>query len=387
MKGYNNINGIRLFSYIGILLMLLLVVLLLTGCRRDLWVYQDNFKQVELDVDWRNYFRDQQLYSDEYDPDGMTVWFFPTDGRESYRYTTANVRHFETYLSKGTYEGLVVDYSPEEYGRQEFLGMDFAETARVQALPNSYQPDSIPQLYGPQCYAHALPMQQNGYCELAFEPENIACDTAHMEVYTGEYDRYIPYEERDSYQSSLVRQLYLMEPLIIPWNMRVRIYIKGIYYLYNTEASLAGMADGYYFMQGKTSNSPCLLKLDDWEVHITGDNVGYIAKTFKTWGPLDFSNLYDIRSKHGPDELSTRPADQVRLNFKFLLRDRQTVCYYSFDVGNLVRCYYNEYALRIDLMDGFDGQPDLPYVDAYNGMGFDGIVVPWENTDSVDVVF
>ena len=75
--------------------------------------------------------------TDGYDPDGMTVWFFPTDGRESYRYTTANVRHFETYLSKGTYEGLVVDYSPEEYGRQEFLGMDFAETARVQTLPNS----------------------------------------------------------------------------------------------------------------------------------------------------------------------------------------------------------------------------------------------------------
>ena len=53
----------------------------------------------------------------------------------------------------------------------------------------------------------------------------------------------------------------------------------------------------------------------------------------------------------------------------------------------MVTVYQNEYVLRIDLMDGFDGQPVLPYVDAFNGMGFDGIVVPWEETIEKQVPF
>ena len=51
----------------------------------------------------------------------------------------------------------------------------------------------------------------------------------------------------------------------------------------------------------------------------------------------------------------------------------------------MVRAFWNEYALRIDLMDGFEGQPDLPYVDAYNGVGMEGIVTPWEDQDPIDV--
>lgn len=357
------------------------MLMLSTSCeRRELWVYQDRFKQVELDIDWRNYFRNQQLYPNTPDPDGMTVWFFPRDGRKSFRYTTTEVRHYETYLSAGQYDGLVIDYSPEEYGHQEFIGMDYANTAKVQATASSYQVSTIPELYGEPAYAHQLAKNEDGSYTIAWEPELIANDTVHMDVKSGKYDQYIPYKERDTYQSTLVKQLYNMEPLLIPWNMRIRIYIKGIYYLYNTEASLAGMADGYYLVDCKTSETPCLLKLDDWEVHVTGDNVGYIAKTFRTWGPMNFTNMgYDIKKKGGVQLLSDRPKDEVRINLKFTLRDRKTVCYYHFDVGNLMRAFWNEYALRIDLEDGFDGQPDLPYADPANGIGIGGIVVPWED--------
>ena len=395
MKGFHNINGIRVFMYLGILLAVLLTVLVLMGCRRDLWVYQDNFKQVELDIDWRNYFRDAQIYPNTPDPDGMTVWFFPKDGRASFHYTTAEVRHYETYASQGDYEVLVIDYSPLEYSHQEFRDMDFVNTAKVQTIPSSYQPDSLKELYGPECYAHTLPsVEPTGLYTVSWEPENIASDTIHMHIDTGKYDQYIPYKERDSYQQTLVHQLYRMEPLIIPWRMRVRVYIKGIYYLYQAKGSIAGLADGYYLMQDRTSNTPCLLALDDWETVVTGDNVGYIAMTFMTWGVQDTSVRYQGRhmeqgekAEDVTDNLISHPADEIRLNLRLLLRDRRTVCNYHFDVGNMVREYWNEYALRIDLMDGFEGQPDLPYVDAYNGMGFDGVVVPWEDGANADVQF
>ena len=381
-------------AYITAVLLLLLMV---TACeRRDLWVFGDQFKQVELDVDWRNYFRDSQLYPNAPDPGGMTLWFFPKDGRPSYSYTTSEVRHYELYLSRGEYEGLVIDYSPAEYGHQEFVGMDYAETAKVQATPSSYQPDSLSELFGPQCYAHELPSKEpTGLYTVSWEPEDIASDTIHMDVNSGKYADYIPYEEKDDYQATLVHQLYQMEPLIIPWRMRIRVYIRGIYYLYQTQGSIAGLSDGYFFMRDRTSDVPCLLALDNWETYVTGDNVGYVALTFKTWGIRGTSNHYDgpkvpTRGEKVDDVPSAGmqlAKDDLRLNLRFLLRDRQTVRYYHFDVGDLVRAYWNEYALRIDLEDGFEGQPDLPYVDAYNGMGFEGLVVPWEEGGEAEVEF
>lgn len=369
---------------------LLLAVLGLSACRRELWVHKERFKQIMLDVDWRNYFRDDQLYPNMPDPDGMTVWFFPQEG-PSLSFTTTDVRQFETYLTKGPYQALVVDYSPQEYSHQEFVGMDYASTAKVQSVSYPYQADDLPELYGPEAYAKALPKEGN-YCIISWQPENMACDTESFTAHTGEYDTYIPYQERDTYQETLTQQIVEMEPLIVPWRMRVRIYIKGIYYLYETKASIAGLADGYYFMNDRTSSSPCLMALDDWEVHVTGDNVGYIAKTFMTWGVQNTATLYQGRhlaigekAEDVPEDYSSHPADEIRLNLRFLLRDRQTVCNYHFDVGNMVRAFWNEYALRIDLMDGFEGQPELPFVEAYNGVGVGGIVDPWQDEDPIEV--
>ena len=367
-----------------------------TSCeRRDLWVYQDQFKQILMIIDWRNYDRDQQLYPHTPDPDGMTLWFFPTDGRKSYRYTTAEVNRYELYLSEGDYEGLVIDYSPAEYGHQEFVGMDYANTAEVKSIPSYYQPNKYPELYGPDAYGKTLPLKidSTGFYAVAYEPEKMASDTIFFHVKSGEYSNYIPYKERNSYQSTLVQQQFTMYPVVVPWRMRVRVYIRGINYLYQTTGSIAGLANGFMLAENHTNDTPCLLALEDWQVYtekttsIEG-GLGYIAMTFNTWGMRNsLWAQYDKNQPMPPYKLSDVPKDELRLNLRFLLRDRATVLNYHFDVGDMVEVYQNEYVLRIDLMDGFDGQPVLPYVDAFNGMGFDGIVVPWEETIEKQVPF
>ena len=421
MKPYK--TYIKSMCQAGTLAAAALVLLLSTGCeRRELYVYQENFKQVEVNIDWRNYFREwgiqgrvegnpnaPYIVTPAEDPDGMTIWFFPRDGRPSMHYTTAEVRKFETYLRAGEYDGMVFDYSPGEYGRQEFVGMDYAETAKVQSTPASYQADSIPELYGIGAYPYPLPMNSNGFCVIANQPEDIASDTIYMNINTGKYDRYIPYKERESYQATLVNQVFNMEPIIDPWTMRIRIYIRGIHYLWRAQATVAGLADGYYLVKCKSSDSPCLLQLDDWEIHLPDPitdpdgNTGYIAKTFKTWGPMNLENRnWDIHVPQRPaqtmnyegqipliqyatEQLSDRKPNELRVNLKCLLRDRKTIRYYRFNIGDLVYVFRNEYALRVDLLDGFEGQPDLPYVDAYNGMEFDGVVIPWDEGGSADV--
>ena len=133
--------------------------------------------------------------------------------------------------------------------------------------------------------------------------------------------------------------------------------------------------------------------------------LGYIAKTFRTWGPVGLENRnWDVHTPQRPKDgikyegsiplapyayecLSNRSSNQIRINLKCLLRDRKTVKYFHFDVGNEVYLFRNEYALRVDLMDDDARVPELPYVEAYNGIQFDGEVVPWQETHNGDVSF
>lgn len=380
--------------YTNLLVRAALALMLLvpaTGCRRQLWLYQDQFKQVQIQVDWRSYDRDKVLYPHTPDPDGMTLWFFPKDGRKSYRFTTSEVNRYDLYLAQGAYTGVVIDYSPEEYGMQEFLGMDYPNTARVQATPSVYQPQeqSDSPLYGISAFDGSLSSRQvsTGFWTVANQPEPIASDTIQMNVLTGKYANYIPFEERNTYQASLVQQIYEMQPLLIPWHMRVRIPVKGVYYAYKIEGSIAGLADGFYLAENHTSLTPCLHQIDNWQLYVTGDNVGYVAATFDTWGLRH--HLWARYNRQGPPFKVDAPDNELRINLKFLLRDRKTTKFYNIDCGNQVWVYANEYALSVDLRDVLkDGDiPTLPYVDAVNGIDFEGVVVPWEDLEEFDVGF
>ena len=377
--------------------------------RRELYVYQDYFKQVELQIDWRHYDRDKVKYPHTPDPSGMTVWFYPTDGRKADHYTTSEVTRYETYLSQGTYEALVIDYSPEEYFKQEFIGMDYANTAKVQSTPAAYQSPEDEPLYGADAFSKALMKKEaNGFWTVYNQPEKMASDTTMLNVLTGKYDHYIPYEERDTYQATLTKQVFMMDPLIIPWQMRIRIPVKGIYYLYETKATVAGLADGYFLAEDHTSDDPCLIEADDWEVYVTdtldvdADRIiggtGYIAKTFDTWGLRNslWANYDQLKNRQKwalemapPPFFIEAPQNELRVNIAIKLRDRKTVKYFHIDCGNLVQVFGNEYALSVDLRDVLKGEdiPTLPYVEAVNGMDFGGVVIPWKDGKKVDVGF
>lgn len=354
---------------------LLLTLLLFTNCeRRELWIYGDQFHSLRLDVDWRKY--------KERDPQGMTTYFFPDDlSQDSKFFTTANVRSLSCYLSQGGYTGVVFDYSPSEYSHQEFVGMDKAATAEVRLTPASYQPDSMAQLYGTACYYRELPtIQPSGLYTVMNEPEEMALDTVDMQVYNGKYNDYIPYKERETYQATLVEQVYNAEPEPLVWKMRIRIYISGIYYLYETKASIAGLADGHYLARHENTDVPCLHALDDWKTEVTGDNVGYISTTFNTFGlRSDAKTRATLTTGYLPQGL--------RLNLRLLLRDRSTVLYYHFDIGDHVAIYDDQLVLRIDLGEDFTDHPDLPFVEGYNGTGFGGVVIPWVDGPHVDLEF
>lgn len=441
-----------------------LLIFLLCSCeRRELYVYGDEFKSVTLDVDWRDYQPGQ--------PDGMTVWFYPIaagtetratgtetraggapslldDGRDEFvlaraltagrphRFTTASVRHYDLYLGGGLYQGVVVSYSPDEYSRQQFLDMDDMAQARIELTEAYYQPDDTTNLYGEgvtreaiaainhelysePAWTDAVTLRPDksdltGYYIVANQPEDMALDTLDGRVIEGnEYGEYIPWKERDTYQSTITIQELKSVPHTIIWKLRVRVWVKeGFNYLWQQRASLSGMADGHYLPRHRNTSRACLLALDDWGLERVGENSGWLSMTLnclglrpesilptEQWNPSGSVGRSVADGTDGVDLggyfTHVVDPDELRINLSLILRDHKTVLHYHFNVGDCIKSYDNQLVLRLDVGPEFfyPDNPDgpepivLPYVDAFDGTGFDAVVTPWQEEDPVDVQF
>lgn len=386
--------------------LVIILILAVSGCeRRELYVYGDEFHSLTLNVDWHKYAGKN--------PDGMTVWFWPRETADEtvpdslaqwgkpYRFTTANVMHYDLYLHSGCYHAAVIDYSPEEYSRQEFLDMDDIMKARVVAVSEAHQPESdtlAQKLYGHEAYGKVLPdtLQATGLFRVTCQPEEMGLDTLrNMTVQAGQYGDYIPYGERQNYQKQLQVKEFKAMPLSPVWQLRLRLPVKGISNIWKIEASLAGMADGHYLALGRNTDTPCLIYIDEWDV-VKTDNAGngYVEATVRTFG-LRPSARQTAASRHTNRSraLVIDDASEIRLNLLFTLRDRVTTCTYHYDLGKHVEEFEDELVLRLWLTeddikndpDLADQSIDLPYVDAYEGAGFGADVTEWEDGQDAEV--
>ncbi|MBQ3752309.1 MAG: hypothetical protein II864_02040, partial [Prevotella sp.] len=238
---------------------------------------------------------------------------------------------------------------------------------------------------------------------------------------------YIPWQERETYQSQIrLTQMY-SEPETIVWKLRIRVWIKdGFNYLWQSPASISGLADGHFLPRDVITDNPCLLSIDNWETERTGENSGYISTTLNVFGIRPVT-LRPDREEHEGREVQqvysyTRAGENesewweyytknclpedIRLNLSFVLRDHATTLHYHFNVGHYVVSWDNQLVLRIELgpeffdpnnphgANGEGGDPGnpspdiiLPYVDAYNGTGFGADVTPWIEEPPVEITF
>lgn len=371
--------------------LLVLLASLLTACRRDLWVYTDQFRQVELITDWSNAHEQ---------PGGMTWWFMKCDnsGHNNHN-TTGEVTHTWLSLPQGTYDGVVFDYSPAEYAHQEFIGMAYPDSALVHQLPSADQPGTNEHLYGDYAvpdYLTGIPRYTpTGMYEVGAEPELINADTLkRVEIVTGVEGDLIPWEDRDSYAASLTTQTLHAAPQPLVWDLYVKVYVKGITYMSDVRGSIAGLADGCWLSSLRHTSSPCLQALDSWSGSTTGDsvdyNIGYIATTVHTFGmpDLDMPSSSVLTRADGEEtgNIHTQYGERLQLNLQFLLRDGSTVMNYHYDVDeSCITIDENQLVVSINIpIDYPGGIPDLPYVETVDGTGFGADVSPWADGGTAD---
>lgn len=370
------------------------MLVLLCGCRRDLWVYTDEFRQVELYTDWSA--------CDEV-PGGMTWWFMNDDLSGQNRHeTTAEVYHTWLNLPRGQFTGIVFDYSPAEYSHIEFTGMTRPDSALVHLRASADQPKPDDDLYGIRAVPDTMlgiPQLLGGQYVVAAEPEIMNVDTLKsVVVQTGIDGDLIPWDERDSYESQLITQTLYAEPRPIVWRLRVVVHIRGINYMYAVRGSVAGLADGCWLSMLRHTSTPCLQQLDAWQAVNAQDSVGYITTLVNTFGlpdlgmppsPADQRNDRAVRGVTRADSTAnqhTAYMEHLRLNLQFLLRDRTTVLNYHFDVADeAITIVEDQLVVRIDIpIDYPGGGVDLPYVDADDSTGFNATVSPWEEGGTAD---
>ena len=379
----------------------LLMAVLTTSCdRRELYVYGEEFHSLTLNVDWHDY--------QSKEPDGMTAWFWPREAEnplvpdslaawgKPYRFTTASVLHCNLYLQSGRYHGVVVDYSPEEYSRLQFVAMDSWRKARVMLVRDAYQPseaDKDEELYGPKAYARELSqLDATGHYMVMTQAEPMALDTlCGMQISTGEYGDYIPYDSREQYQQTLTVKGFAAKPKSLVWEMRLRIPVKGINNIWQVDATLAGLADGHYLARHCNTETPCMVHITDWNIVKTdNDGNGYVEATVYTFGRCGAGDDA-TRAEYEHENL----AEDFRLNLKFTLRDHKTTCLYHMDVGTHITDFLDEQVLRMWLKEtDFGADSDLgtslinlPYVTPYDGAGFGADVTPWEIGQDAEITF
>ena len=291
----------------------LAVFFMLTGClRRPLWVYTDEYRQVELITDWSLC---------DAAPDGMTAWFSADDlsGRNR-SITTAEVYHTWLNLPNGWWTGVVFDYSPAEYGNQEFLGMHRPDSCYVRCKYSMNQPKADEDLYGGfavPSYMDIPLSSKTGLHLVSSEPDPMCADTLkQVHIITGVEGDLIPWKDMETYEETLTIQTFYAFPQPITWRLRVFVDLLGINYMVSVKGSIAGLADGNQLSQLRHTSEVCLHSLDAWEVRgrNANANTGTVGSLIDTFGL--------------PDTVTDYSDIPLQLNLQFLLRDNRTVYNY-----------------------------------------------------------
>lgn len=378
--------------------------------RRPLWIYTDEYRQVELITDWS--LCDEQ-------PDGMTAWFSKEDcGGQNRRITTAEVTHTWLNLPNGWWRGVVFDYSPAEYANQLFQGMTRPDSCYLKVRPATPQPVSSPandELFGTQAVPAGMDIPiypPTGLYQSSVDPDPMCADTLRrVHIITGVDGDLILWEDQESYEAGLTIQTFYAFPQPITWKLRVFVQLEGINYLNTVKASIAGLADGHQLSILRHTPWPCLHPLNNWEIRDrnTSLNRGSVASTIDTFG---FPGPSGIGLHPTPEEDAAGLAFEadktdktLQLNLQFLLRDETTLINYHFLTGydgpfvpydkdlslynrelrqEWISVYPEQRVIRIDIPLG---EIVLPYVDAKDSAGFDAEVSPWEDGDTIDVGF
>lgn len=379
----------RLGMYIGMTVLLLAA---LCGCkRRPLEYYYRPVCRVVLTVDWSPF---PEV------PTGMTAFFYRDGDDAPIIHTTAEIPSTEVDLPAGHYRGFVINQSPSEFGTLGFLRMNDYYQSRASLLQTrakwyrmksetrdgvddnmvSYAPENLGVAALPEfdITPEMVEEYQAVYAEWKTKTKARASANTHTKA---DSDPVIEVKER---LDALTYYIKTIGYNVIS-ELRVRVYIQGIYNLYSARASQDGLANDYLFSTDRTGDELAveLLESGTWKrtVYDADPTRGYIESSITTFG-LPGGVV---------DQIASRDPSLNLFGLSCLLVDRTTQIDADFHVGNMftIEEGVNGYRRILNLVLGTMAEPavTLPDVPPYgeDDSGFDAVVSDWEEGETIEI--
>ena len=340
--------------------------------RRPLEVIVNNSVRVELVAKWRQVYVD--LYGTE--PTGMTVMLW-AEGSTTPLVETTNEDRITLRLVEGTYRLILFNQMEREflpymrfyqqYSHHDMVARNTTYASKTDGLIYTHYPDPV------------------GVAVDTFTitKDMVVRDTV---IFMGS-EEYIDHGAGIEYQAERVYEIPE-----VPWPMTVNVFltcrVKHRQSVRGIEASLSGLADGFYLSRIYRTTEQATIEFDpkQWTFTAYGtdaDSLGYITNSTPSFG-----------LPYGKELLSQRDSTDNILKLRIYLTN-DSVLNLSYNVGKNLRYItpegreaeirYREdlqnLKLEIDLTDVID----LPIIDNQTGAGFDAVVVDWDDGGIIDV--
>lgn len=333
---------------------------IMAGCERRTLTYDYRpWCDVRVNVDWSAFGST---------PTGMTLMCFPQDGSAPSVITTTQTESTVAALRSGTYDIMVFNQSPDEFGTIGFRGMDRYETLEIFAREMESK----------------WHISQSDQDKTAHEPERLGIDL--LEGFEVTREMVETSAQRKAGKGSVQAASITLHPQCVVSTAKVRIRVKGIHNVRSVRGSMSGMAEGHFVAQGKKNGGKVTHLLEEWEVsHDKSDyTLGEVTIAFSTFGLPDGH----------PATAGDGDAADNRLQVSFLLVDNKTVKNFLFDVSDRIQAEGEDgltLVVEVGTSAGGNRPEDKPVeiedVKPENGSegGFDATVDDWGELEDIEI--
>lgn len=351
------------------LLYILSLSLAVVSCqRRELTYLYDPTCEVVVDVDWSNMSTT---------PTGMSVYCYPEDGGDAVVAVSNDISSITVNLPQGSYNILVFNQIPTDYGTVSFSGMDSFETAEVSTVSSDSKwaesKSGVGLVRDPEEIAAAT------YVGFVVSSEDVATKV--------EYDSGVATKSGES-----VTKYISVTPKVIIKNIVVRVRVSGIYNHQSTRATLYGLAGGYNFSQQTSHTTQATHVLEDWTKTVyDGYSEGELSITFTSFGlPAQSTTTRSYEDWDGRLDIDILLVDNATITSETVyLNDKVTINSSDDDTKADISADINiDTGFTFDLDSTSDDKPIvLPDVEPVDGSssGFSAEIDDWGDKVVIDV--
>lgn len=269
---------------------------------------EDDMILLSVDIDWTELGET---------PTGMTILFYPSDGRPPIMRLSNEVLHYECLLPEDDYTILAYNQSENEYASLKFKGLDDIENAEVHIIEDPSPENRIDRLYKlGKITSRAVTQSSSMKRNLAAALKKGSASRAKTQA--------------ASMKAKLLtnKMSISVEVENLQKATRARSEEKSINEVVAVNGALTGLAYGYMLGEEKFLEESLTHELDEWEIHFaeTDGGIGYVNTEFRVFGisPLIRSNAADKTEEDVENilYLNFRLSDGTYVPYRFIVTDR-----------------------------------------------------------------